>query len=180
MGCIHGNESAGIAVVEALVARGVPAAEHLWLVTTLNPDGQAADRRTNANGVDLNRNFPSRWQRLQQPGGSNYSGAGPLSEPESRAMAALLRQTHPAVGVWFHQSLNVIDVSQGPRAIEDQLAAALQVKEAVLADYPGSAIGFEDSLFPHSAFAFELPAGALTPSRAGQIAAALSAAAASL
>ena len=180
VGCVHGNEAAGLAVVDALAASGVPAGAHLWLVPSLNPDGQAADRRTNADGVDLNRNFPHSWQRLEQPGGANYSGAGPLSEPESQAMAALLRQIHPAVGVWFHQSLNVVDVSQGPRAIEDRLSAALGVKEVSLADYPGSAIGFEDSLFPHTAFAFELPAGALAPSRARQIAAAIVAVATSL
>lgn len=180
VGCIHGSEAAGIAVVNALLARGVPARVHLWLVASLNPDGQAADRRTNADGVDLNRNFPYRWQPLQRPGGANYSGPGPASEPESQAMAALLRGVHPAVGVWFHQSLNVIDVSQGPRAIEDQLSAALHVKELSLADYPGSAIGFEDALFPHSAFAFELPPGAVTSSRAQQIAAAIVAVASSL
>ena len=180
VGCVHGNEAAGLAVVDALAASGLPAGAHLWLVPSLNPDGQAADRRTNADGVDLNRNFPYRWQRLEQPGGANYSGAGPLSEPESQAMAALLRQIHPAAGVWFHQSLNVIDVSQGPRAIEDRLSAALGVKEVSLADYPGSAIGFEDSLFPHTAFAFELPAGGLAPPRARQIAAAIVAVATSL
>lgn len=173
VGCIHGSESAGIAVVDALFARGVPAGAHLWLVPTLNPDGQAADQRTNADGVDLNRNFPYHWQRLQRRGAADYSGASPLSEPESQAMAALLRRVHPTVGVWFHQSLNVIDVSQGPRAVEDQLSAALQVKEMSLVDYPGSAIGYEDALVPRSAFAFELPPGTLTSARARQVAAAI-------
>lgn len=178
VGCIHGNEAAGIAVVNALLGDRNTARVHFWLVATLNPDGELANRRTNAHGVDLNRNFPYRWQRLQQLGGTNYSGDRALSEPESQAMASLLRRIHPAVGVWFHQSLNAIDISQGPRAFEDKLAAALQVKEVSLADYPGSAIGFEDALFPRSAFAFELPPGALTSSRAQQIAAAISTAAA--
>lgn len=180
VGCIHGDEAAGVAVVNALLANGSTTRAHLWLVVSLNPDGELANRRTNAQGVDLNRNFPYRWQPLQHPGETNYSGVGPLSEPESQAMAALLRRIHPAVGVWFHQSLNVIDISQGPRAIEDQLATALHVKEMSLADYPGSAIGFEDSLIPHSAFAFELPRGALSSSRAKQIADAIVAVAGSL
>ncbi len=173
VGCIHGNEAAGIAVVNALLADGATTRAHLWLVATLNPDGELADRRANADGVDLNRNFPYRWQPLQRPGGANHSGPGPLSEPESQAMAALLRRIHPTVGVWFHQSLNVIDISQGPRAIEDRLAASLHVKEMSLADYPGSAIGFEDALIPRSAFAFELPPGPLTAVRSQQMATAI-------
>ena len=33
----------------------------IWLLPTMNPDGFALRRRTNANGYDLNRNFPDRF-----------------------------------------------------------------------------------------------------------------------
>ena len=46
VGCIHGNEPAGIAIVQAL-ERTHPKAD-LWLVPVLNPDGLAADTRQNA------------------------------------------------------------------------------------------------------------------------------------
>jgi PKD repeat protein len=49
-------------------------------------------RRTNAAGVDLNRNFPTYWQ----PTGSGtiyYSGPAPLSEPETQAI-------HDALGIY--------------------------------------------------------------------------------
>ena len=39
-----------------------PRGTALWLIEDLNPDGHAAGTRQNANGVDLNRNFPYRWQ----------------------------------------------------------------------------------------------------------------------
>ena len=170
VGCIHGDEPAGDAVIDALaVARPTPD-EHLWLVRTLNPDGQAVGTRGNAHGVDLNRNFPDNWRPLA---GMQFAGAAPLSEPESAAMDALLRRISPRVGIWFHQPLGVIDISQGPRGIEDYLASTLHVPERVLQDYPGSAIGYEDRLWPHTAFAFELPAGHLTSARAEQIAGAI-------
>ena len=170
IGCIHGNEPAGGAVVDRLQTTSARTGVHLWLVRTLNPDGEAADTRGNAHRVDLNRNFPDAWKAIGPPGSTNYSGSGPLSEPESAAMAALLEQTRPRVGIWFHQALDVIDISQGPRTFEDALAGALGVRERALTDYPGSAIGFENQLQPASAFAFELPGGALMDARAAQIA----------
>ena len=40
VGCIHGNECAGMAVIPALRRRSPPAHADLWLVPTLNPDGR--------------------------------------------------------------------------------------------------------------------------------------------
>ena len=54
VGCIHGTECAGIAIVRAL--ERVHASADLWLVPNLNPDGYAAGSRQNGRGVDLNAN----------------------------------------------------------------------------------------------------------------------------
>jgi predicted deacylase len=67
VGCIHGNECAGTAILSALARRPVPMGVQLWLVAELNPDGTAAGTRQNAHGVDLNRNFPYRWERITDP-----------------------------------------------------------------------------------------------------------------
>src|SRR5580765_1913594 len=52
VGCVHGNETAGIAVARALV-RSDPSDLDLWIVPDLNPDGVPAATRQNAHGVDL-------------------------------------------------------------------------------------------------------------------------------
>src|SRR5207244_9782486 len=57
VGCIHGNEPAGITVADAVLRARVPAGTDVWVVPDLNPDGVAAGTRQNARGVDLNRNF---------------------------------------------------------------------------------------------------------------------------
>ena len=106
VGAIHGNETAGIAVVRAL-QRSHSGAD-LWLVPSLNPDGVARGTRQNAHGVDLNRNFPAMWQPIGHPGSTYYAGARPFSEPETRAARDLIRRIHPQVTVWFHQHMDVV------------------------------------------------------------------------
>jgi len=104
IGCIHGDEQAGMRVVRRLRDRAtLPADLDLWLVPTVNPDGVAADRRTNAHGVDLNRNFTYRWRPSSH--GLTWSGPAPLSEPESVALQALQERLNPVLTVVFHQPL---------------------------------------------------------------------------
>ena len=69
VGCIHGDECAGTAVVRRLEQLPPPIFD-LWVVPTVNPDGRAAGTRENARGVDLNRNF---------------AGAGALCRSRNRA-----------------------------------------------------------------------------------------------
>src|SRR3954447_7799776 len=79
VGCIHGNEDAGIAVTKLLLRGPRPAAGRLLVISDLNPDGRRAHTRVNADGVDLNRNFPSEWRGHSRPGGPGGGGARPPS-----------------------------------------------------------------------------------------------------
>jgi protein MpaA len=170
VGCIHGNETAAIAAVSQLAAGpGLPGT-NLWLVADANPDGEHAGTRQNAARVDLNRNLPFNWRPSGHPGTLHYTGPAPLSEPESRALAALLRRAHPRLGIWFHQALAVVDVSQGPRRQEDLMSRLLGLPELTMRDYRGSAVGYENQLFPRTAFVVELRAGGLSPSQSRALA----------
>ena len=115
IGVIHGDEDAGVAIVDRLATAPVPDGIDLWLVESMNPDGQAVRRRTNANLVDLNRNFPFGWAPLEEPGGSQYGGTGPASEPETQAMVGLISVLQPDLGIWYHQDLFRIAPAAGPR-----------------------------------------------------------------
>src|SRR5829696_10405946 len=84
VGSIHGNESAGHAVVRRLRALAPPAGVQLWLVERANPDGVVAGTRQNARGIDLNRNFPYRWAGGGRPFDTYFPGRRPGSEPETR------------------------------------------------------------------------------------------------
>jgi protein MpaA len=159
VGCIHGNETAGITVARS-VAQMSPTNLDIWIVPVLNPDGVAAGTRANAHGVDLNRNFPYRWRTLS---GVENSGAHPLSEPESRAAYRLIRRLRPQVSIWFHQHLDVVDESGGQIAVERRFARLVGLPLRRLTREPGSVVGWTNHILPGStSFAVELPAGALS------------------
>ncbi len=55
------------------------------MLTVANPDGRLINKRENARGVDLNRNFSVHWGETK-----NDPGAHPESEPETKAISAML------------------------------------------------------------------------------------------
>lgn len=113
VGVIHGDEDAGADIVDILRLADVPRNVELWLVRSMNPDGQAAQERHNANGVDLNRNFAHNWGPIAQPGNWEYAGRGPASEPETQAMSALGAAVRPDLVLWYHQDLFRISPATG-------------------------------------------------------------------
>jgi murein peptide amidase A len=160
--------------VEDAARRAPPATVDLWVVSDLNPDGFAAGTRQNADGVDLNRNFPFRWQSIGAPGDLRYSGPGPLSEPESRLAYSLILRLRPTISIWFHQPLGVVDESGGTLAIERRFAALVGLPLRLLPRYPGSVTTWQDHRFPGStAFVVELPPGPLSAQRVRRFAAAV-------
>ena len=59
--------------------------------------------QANASGVDINHNFNADWQSvLNAPSPTKYGGAYPESEPETRAVVSLLRETVPDLFIAFH------------------------------------------------------------------------------
>ncbi|MET0460196.1 MAG: M14 family zinc carboxypeptidase [Ilumatobacteraceae bacterium] len=111
IGSIHGDEQAGIEIIEHIRdAASIPAGFDVWVVPTINPDGNVANAEPNAAGIDLNRNFPPNWEPIDCPTNpTNCSGPEPLSEPESRAVAALITEIKPRMTVWYHAVGPVVD-----------------------------------------------------------------------
>ena len=160
VGCIHGNEQVGIAIARRLEQIAPPPGIDLWIVPVLNPDGVAADTRQNADGVDLNRNFPWRWRDLE---GIYDSGSRPLSEPEARVAARLILHVRPTISIWYHQHLDLVDESGGSLAIERRYARLVGLPLQRLVREPGSVVNWENHVLPRAtAFVVELPAGRLS------------------
>ncbi len=158
VGVIHGNETAG-RLIDQRLASGRPRKEALlWTIKELNPDGVAAGTRQNANGVDLNRNFPWHWRSLGTRGDLQYSGPRPLSEPETKIAQSLILRVRPRVTIWFHQPLGVVDASGGSVAVERRFSRLVGLPLRRLTRYPGSAASWQNHrLRGTTAFVVELP-----------------------
>ena len=121
MAAIHGDEAETTVVVsEALrcLHRGDLQAA---VILCANPDGMLRGTRGNGRGVDLNRNFPtSNWrpEPVHYKSRANDArdialspGAEPASEPETRALLALLDRLQPRAVVSLHSALACVDDS---------------------------------------------------------------------
>lgn len=107
----------------------------LVILPCSNPDGRAiaiggkAYYKGNANGVDLNRNFPIYWKSYDDDGA--YGGKAAASEPETKAILSILRQYDFDLILDCHTAGNVIyytdagcteEFSAKSRALADELA----------------------------------------------------------
>ncbi|MGH2980367.1 MAG: DUF2817 domain-containing protein, partial [Solirubrobacterales bacterium] len=164
VGSIHGNETAGHAVIRRLREMRAPGGMRVWTLRTVNPDGAAAGTRGNARGIDLNRNFPHRWR----PG--YHSGPRPLSEPESRAVRQLVRRVRPDLTIWYHQPLRQVDLSAGADpALVRAYARRVGLPARRIGFLPGIATRWQNTYFPGtSAFVVELARGRLSRAQAAR------------
>ncbi len=161
VGCIHGDECAGVRITERLRMGRPRRSVDLWILPTLNPDGRDAHTRQNARGVDLNRNFPYRWR--SGPRGRYYPGRRPASEPETRIAMRLIRRIEPDITIWFHQPLALVDAS-GDVRIERRYARLVGLPLVHLARLHGTATSWQKHVLRGTeAFVVELPRDGLRP-----------------
>jgi protein MpaA len=140
VGCIHGNECEGLEVTR-LLERSHSKAD-LWLLPQLNPDGYASRSRTNARGVDLNRDFLAATQR------------------ETRIARKLILRLRPDVTIWFHQPQAVVRAWGPSRTVARRYARLAGVPYRTWEWPPGSASRWQNGLGQRS-FVVELGAGEL-------------------
>ena len=120
----------------------IPSDVTLYIIPSLNPDGENRSRgihgRANANGVDLNRNFPAFWQKKWPLDGCwSYlpisSGTSPSSEPETRALMKFIQAHQFQALISYHSAaLGIFPGGQPPDAQSASLAEAV----ASVSTYP--------------------------------------------
>ncbi len=126
VGGIHGDEMSSSALVFHWIALAnappadMPYSIHWRFIPALNPDGLFSypSKRVNANGVDLNRNFPTPnwsrdahvyWDNRTKRDPRRWPGPKALSEPETRFLYDQMNTFKPNLIVSVHAPYNVLD-----------------------------------------------------------------------
>lgn len=120
----------------------VPPNQTLYILRALNPDGYERSRsfggRANDNNVDINRNFPSKWQvEWPRAGCWDYipitGGTHAASEPETQALMAFINSHDIQALISYHSAaLGIFPGGQPPDPGSLSLAESL----AAVTDYP--------------------------------------------
>jgi hypothetical protein len=153
-------------VVDELLRNPAPQGTAIWVIRDGNPDGSELLTRRNANGVDLNRNFPVKWL-ASDPSARTYSGPSPASEPETLALINAVETIKPTRVVVFHQPFEQIDCPpERPTTISDRLSQLTGYKSECIPgeksgsptnSYTGTFTIWTNSTFPQTtAVTFEL------------------------
>jgi protein MpaA len=119
MAGIHGDEPEGTVLLSEALRYILPEELTKAVVLCVNPDGMAIGTRSNANGVDLNRNFPTaNWKldsvyyrnsREEEQDIELSPGSKPASELESLALVNLIKKLSPNHLVAMHAPLACIE-----------------------------------------------------------------------
>ena len=157
---------------------------HVIIAPLLNPDGlfRSPKVRTNARGVDINRNFQTKdwnnlalhtWKTKFKGDPRRFPGKEAASEPETRFQVDLIKKFQPKKILSIHAPLNFMDYD-GPSALtlanfpSDYVKECLRLREhlkAITSGYfPGSLGNFAGQEMGIPTLTLELPSA--DPSKA--------------
>ena len=148
IGGIHGDEFSSVSVLFKWmdILNEHHSGMFNWrFIPVSNPDGllRKKSQRQNANGVDLNRNFPTadwdgvaaeHWKNRGRKHPRRYPGESANSEPETQWLVNQIQDFQPDVIVSMHAPYHLVDYDGPPKA-PDQLGSLYLRRLGV---FPGS------------------------------------------
>ena len=128
IGVFHGDEPQGKLLIEEYLKKHSP--NNLLFIPCLNPDGLSKNIRTNSNGVDLNRNFPTKnWGKNE---GENatcddcttayYGGKSPASEVETQFVINVIEKYSPKLILTIHAPYKVVNYDGPAKEIAEKIS----------------------------------------------------------
>ena len=132
LGCMHGDEPQGEYLINEYIKSNTDT--KLMFVPCVNPDGVKAKTRVNSNGVDINRNFPTKnWELTEK--NEFFGGNTPASEIETKFLVEIIEKYKPKFILTLHAPYKVVNYDG------DALEIAEKISEII--NYPvESSIGY--------------------------------------
>lgn len=137
IGCFHGDEPQGNYLIEEYLKENNTT--NLLFIPCLNEYGVRNNVRTNENGVDLNRNFPTRnWELTEK--NEFFGGETPSSEKETRFVVDIVEKYNPQIILTLHAPFKVVNYDGDARSLAEEISEIINypVEENIGYPTPGS------------------------------------------
>jgi protein MpaA len=148
IGVMHGDEPQGKFLIEEYLTPTSKSMISRWgqlFIPCLNPDGMQLNTRTNANGVDLNRNFPTKnWGEDTSLAGDNpsdyYGGNAPASEIETKFLINVIEKYTPKRILTLHAPYKVVNYDGPAKELAQEISEIIgyPTEESIGYPTPGS------------------------------------------
>lgn len=128
----------------AISRRGIGQTNNLLFIPCLNPDGMQLGQRTNANGVDLNRNFPTKnWGKnlgdnatCDDEKSAYYGGISAGSEIETQFLIDTISEFKPQTILTLHAPYKVVNYDGPAKELAEKISAIINYPVEASIGYP--------------------------------------------
>ena len=139
IGVFHGDEPQGKFLIEKYLEKFPN--NSLLFIPCLNPDGMQLGTRTNANGVDLNRNFPTKnWGEDTSQAGDNsadyFGGEFAGSETETQFVMEVIEEYKPKTILTLHAPYKVVNYDGPAKALAEKISEIIKYPVEASIGYP--------------------------------------------
>ena len=125
IGCFHGDEPQGKYLIDEYIKFVNDTG--LSFISCLNEYGYKNNTRVNENGVDLNRNFPTKNWKLTEKN-EFFGGLSPASEPQTKYVIDIVNKLNPKLILTLHAPYKIVNY--------DGDAGRISNKISEIIDYP--------------------------------------------
>ena len=137
IGVIHGDEPQGEHLINRYMEEEFNS--DILFIPCLNPDGRDLETRTNANGVDINRNFPTKNWVLGEK--DNYFGGNSsASEEETKFVIGIIEEYKPKEIITLHTPYKIVNYDGPAKELAEKISQIINypVEESIGYPTPGS------------------------------------------
>lgn len=136
VGVVHGDEPQGEDLITKYLSE---TSSGMLFIPSLNPDGKQLGRRTNSNGVDINRNFPTKnWELTKKD--NYFGGESPASEIETKFLINVIEEYKPKLILTLHTPYKIVNYDGPAKEVSEKISEIISypVEESIGYPTPGS------------------------------------------